>query len=487
MSHSMARERDEFMGEFMFGRVWQVVLTYARQWTFRVQAVAIVAMIVAVYEFAPGWKLMQTLLGETLVIQLGVFSMSISAQLKEQMDDWRSHLTPGFGLPHLGVAGVILGTATVGIPLLLYGPLGMQAAVLLAACLAISALLASISYEPLIIVIIAGLSMIWAIFGGGNYALEFVAGQHIAAAWGVATVSAGMLMALWLGMSKLSGQGMAIDRRIDIHFRRPTMSGSAMRTSGPLSIWLASLPTWQRKEIAKPTRMGDGPVAVLKTSRQRIVQRGLIIAGGVNYWVAGTMGMLVFLGVALVAGFFSRGAAYSIPLKPAMPMVAFGPIYLAIIFCGLTWPQRWLNLSMESLFPASRQEFVRETGAAMGLCILKLWLSSAAVALIGMGIISPHEFQKYAMNLAAIVMVSAAGQFYIFGMIVWGLRLRNGICSVIALGMGLAGSMPALAMQMPDKTPLNLAHAGLWIAALLGVGGLVTLDAYRRWVRTEMD
>jgi hypothetical protein len=123
----------------------------------------------------------------------------------------------------------------------------------------------------------------------------------------------------------------------------------------------------------------------------------------------------------------------------------------------------------------------------MGLNMFKLWVSSTAVGLIGMGIIAPHEFQTYAANWEAMVMVSVAGQLYIFGMIVWGLRLRNGIYSVVALGVALAGSMPALVMQMPDKTPVNLVHAGLWIAALLGVGGLVTLDAYRRWVRTEMD
>ncbi len=490
MSHSLTRERDEFMGEFMFGKVWQVLLTYARQWTFRVQALAIVAMIMAVYRFAPGWKLMQTLLGETLAIQLGVFSMSISAQLKEQMDDWRSRLTPGFGLPHLGVSAVILGMATVGIPLLLYEPLGARAVVLLATCLVVSALMASIFYEPLVIVIVAGLSMIWAIFGGGNYALEFVAGQHIAVAWGVVTVSAGMLMALWLGMSKLRGQGIAIDRRIDINLRRPAMTGSTMRTSGPFSIWLASVFPRRREAIGKAMWIGDGPVVVLKTSRQRIRQRGLIIGGGMNFWFAGATAMLVYLGVFLVVTFFSRNATgYRGPihLEPALPMIAFGPIYLAILFCGLVWPQRWLNLSMELLLPDSRREFGRETGAAMGLCMLKLWSSSTMVALIGMGIISPHEFQKYAVNLAAIVMVSAAGQIFIFGVLVWGLWMRNGIWSVIAVMVAVAGSMPILAMQMPDMPPVNFVHRGLWIVALLGVGGLVTLDAYRRWLRTEMD
>jgi hypothetical protein len=486
MSHSLARER----GEFMLGKFWQVALTYARQWTYRVQALAIVAMIAAVYRFAPGWKLMQMVLGEVLVMQIGIFGMSITAQLKEQMDDWRSRLTPGFGLPHLGVSGVILGLVTVGIPLLLYEPLGVGAVVLLAACLAVSALMSSILYEPLVMMIVAVLSMIWSVFGGGACAIEFVSGQHMAAAWGAMAAGAGMLAAIWFGMSKLGGQGVAIERRIDINLRRPVMTGSAMRTSGPLSNWLASVFPRRETAVTTPMRIGDRTFVALKTTWARIRQRGLVIGGGVNYWFAGAMGMLVFLVVFLVMTFFSGNTARyggSIQLKPALPMVAFGPIYLAVFFCGLVWPQRWLNLSMELLLPASRREFVRETGAAMALCMFKLWSSSTVVALMGMGIISPHELQKYAVNLAAIVVASAAGQIFIFGVLVWGLWMRNGIWSVMAVMVAVAGSMPILAMQMPDMPPMNFAHAGLWIAALLGVGGLVTLDAYRRWIRTEMD
>jgi hypothetical protein len=215
---------------------------------------------------------------------------------------------------------------------------------------------------------------------------------------------------------------------------------------------------------------------------------------GINYGWAGAVGMLFFVVLMMGARYFYQDAQNyggSNVLDPTMLMAAFGPIYLAIFLCGLVWPQRWVYLPMESLLPASRRGFVRETGAAMGLGMMKLWVGSTVVALAGAAVFASGDVRSHAVNLLAIVAISAAAQVYIFGVILWGLWMRNGIVSGLALLAATGGPAPVMLMQMQQKSTPDVwhvgGHVGLWVVSFLLVGGLLAFDAYRRWVRTEMD
>jgi hypothetical protein len=157
------------------------------------------------------------------------------------------------------------------------------------------------------------------------------------------------------------------------------------------------------------------------------------------------------------------------------------------IFTVTSWPQRWNLLAVESLRPVeSRGRFLREQGAALALDMAIVWASITAGTFAMALIFLPSALFSPAM--AGILLRIAAAQVWLFAVNAWMLRYRDrrwlgfltfvGALTTMAVLTGRAIDGPKGALNTPSP-------AFSAVIALIGV--LIACDAYRRWLRTDLD
>jgi hypothetical protein len=146
------------------------------------------------------------------------------------------------------------------------------------------------------------------------------------------------------------------------------------------------------------------------------------------------------------------------------------------------WARRWPSLGYESLRPASRDHFLRELGLAMGLDLAEAWVVIMACTILPLTLWVPSLPRE--LLTSGFLPLSAAVAIIIFATNAWVLRLRSAVLSYIM--MALSAAWPLLPVLLNDAGVKR--HAALSIAtALLAAGVVITLDAYVRWRRTDLE
>jgi len=146
------------------------------------------------------------------------------------------------------------------------------------------------------------------------------------------------------------------------------------------------------------------------------------------------------------------------------------------------WARRWPSLGYESLRPVSRERFLRELGLAMGLDLAEAWVVIMACTILPLTLWVPNL--PGMLLTSGFLPLSAAVAVIIFATNAWVLRLRSGPLSYAM--MIVSAAWPLLPILLNDvgarrSTALSIATA-LFAAAVV-----ITLDAYARWRRTDLE
>ena len=143
------------------------------------------------------------------------------------------------------------------------------------------------------------------------------------------------------------------------------------------------------------------------------------------------------------------------------------------------------SAAIESLRPVRRSQFLIEMGqlhayrAAVAWVVLNIAWCVPAYVFISDAPVWGHQM----FNL---LVLSAALQVFLFGLVVWVIRFAGPSTTGLALfAFSLAAPFPPL-LAGYDWRNASLG-ALLWVApAIFVAGALITWDAHRRWMRTEL-
>jgi hypothetical protein len=468
-------------GESIGRRLWQVVLTYTQVWTFRLQVPALIIYIIAARWAAPQSSIGREMWGFFAVEQVVLLSLMVADHVKGQMDDWRSALTPGFRLPHMLVAAVILTTPLWCMPLLMKDTLQVSAQGLTALTMLFSALLAWIGFVPLTVFAVACVLIFIKGEDSSSFVADALAGKLGMTSAGIIWASSAALVLLWIWLWKLNGQS-ATNARLqsgNVRIRaRMTMNPRNERTG-----LLSRRGEWLMEKIS---RLPSPLTPSLSDRWSRVQQRRLVTGLGLppSWFMAS---VLFFFALVLGICCFDPSTRDSMDVRALVVLLTLAVPWLLISL----WPMRWQVLAAESLLPASRSEFALETGLALFTDLVSLWISSTVAALALAFLWSPHDFLSQAGEFGSAIALAAAGLIFTFGVVVWVMRLRHQWASIGAMLALIPASLLPMARlfhrQGKRDLPISPAQMVFWVLLFCLAGILLALDAYRRWCKTEFD
>jgi hypothetical protein len=482
------------MARRIASRYAQVALTYTRPWYMRMWAAFIGWFIIASLVFSRaadyGGQIAYLLIGGTIAAWGGAI---VAGHTKEQLADARARLTPHFRGPHLVVAALVFLVGAVVFSLFIVAhrqhaaiasgwpkiPLsysGFLAAVLLAA----AAMAWSTHLQSAVFIfgsIIAG--MIFVTPHGQALLMTVLTGGSLALAWATIAASTAALLALGWRQAALheemreywTVEGIRAGHRIqstgDQRYRRV-----AAAETGAFNAFLRGAD--RLEDVRNIFAAGFWP-------RVRHWRR----ASGMSRlgWLAGGM----FLPFLLYLSWFEGGASRDDQNFLLIVMPGLLSMTMPVLFTATLWPEQWNVMRVAFLRPvASRARFVGEQGTAMACDLATTWAS------VTLGVFATTLIMRPAAmispTVAAILLFSAAGQVWFFGVAVWVLRLRNQrwvafiafFGSLMLMGILLARQMDGRRGMINMPSPL--------IAGLIALAGLlIAADAYRRWLRTDLD
>jgi hypothetical protein len=465
--------------DLLSSRLYQAALTYTQRWLFRINGILFLIMLTAIGCFAPLSDSSRSIWANIAIIQICLASASVTIHLKQQLEDWRSWLTPGFRLPHLAVAGIVVILLNLGAPLLLAAPLQTEVSTLSSAALAFSTLLAWTIYDPLLVFLFVavGLTLLLRRFRENQEFME----TSFQFQWSVCLGSAAFIALLWACLSRLNGESVQRQNRPFLALHPGAIADPGTGAVGPITNLARESHQWIAAGVnAMKAARFRSTFQPLTGTWARILHRRYVTAEGTLPLAAGALSSLVMLTIVSPFKFFLHGE------EPEVGGVILGicSIVLPIIFAGVVWPRRWPNLALESLLPASRQAFVYEMGVALAIDLSILWLSTTAVSLAGGAVLFPHAFKTFAPNITGAVVLSALTQPAIFALIVWTMPLRKGWVSLGLLLLLMWGSMIVISWNARDGATIKNLVA--WAVALLLPSLLLTFHAYRRWCQTPL-
>ena len=476
-------------------RLVQVALTYTRPWYMRLWAAFIgwfvFASIVFRHKADYGGQVAYLLIGGTIAAWGGAI---IAGHLKEQLADARARLTPSFRGPHLAVAllvflGGVLGFATFVIAQMHRIPIaegwptfrtltfsGYWAIVLLsAAAMAWSTHLQSATF--IFSTLAAGLLLVTG--PGMHWMTAMFNGQATALAIGVIAVSCVALVALGWRLARMHEEMAEYWRVEGARFaQRPQTTGdprqrrTAFAEAGPFN------------EFLRRASSFDHVRNVFAAGFWRRVQHWRRVSGvGRLSWVGGAM----FVAFLFVTNWVQLKPSKDEQLGVLMVVPAMLSLLMPGVFTMMGWPQHWNLLATESLRPvASRGRFLREQGMALALDVAVVWAAITAGVFATALIYHPDWLMT--APVAAILFRSAAAQVWMYSVNLWTLRLRGWrwLGFVAFTGAMLAVAIVTGRVIVGPKGTLGT-PSPLFSLAIVAVAVFIIRDAYRRWLRTDLD
>jgi hypothetical protein len=150
----------------------------------------------------------------------------------------------------------------------------------------------------------------------------------------------------------------------------------------------------------------------------------------------------------------------------------------------LVWRERRPALGYESLFPTSRDDFVRETALAIAADVAEFWLAALLAGLVPIALWRPDLLTSPA--LAAGVLGSALMQVLVFGATFLAARSRSWAAYVAVLCSLIAATAVPLAMatsRSPTLTPVDFLLVAL---VEMTIGLALAAAAYVAWRRVDV-
>ena len=172
----------------------------------------------------------------------------------------------------------------------------------------------------------------------------------------------------------------------------------------------------------------------------------------------------------------------SATLRPSiLPIFGFYIIFTPVFCVAMVWQQHRQLAAIELLRPAERSHFLVEMGLtyAYRVAMECMWANIAWCALayvLAAG--SPDWGQMFER-----LVVMAALQVLTFGLAIWVMRYVwfTFLAAMVIFLAALAIFSPLIDWRTASLSTL------LWLApGIVGAGALITWDAYRRWMQTDL-
>ena len=420
----------------------------------------------------------------------------IAAQAKEHFADARSHLTPGYRRPHLLVSAVIFLFATVGIASFTFYQFrripsdapwwpGFQITLhgYLAAVLVPAVLLAWMAHTQSPIFIFGTMIAAAAAFVTPAQQVTFgvLGSEYPILSYGLLIAALAGLFLLGWRLAKLNEEMFEYHRIDPVQMRGRRMATgdrqlrrSAAVEAGGLSAYLRA--AW-RFDQPQPSVFAAG------FFRRALHWRFVTSPARGNVILSIAVAVVLLMLYALIPD-HEKGTKLGIFGAVGAGCGAILPVLMAATY----WPNRWLNLGGESLLPSrSRAVFLREQMTAMAIDVLSLWFWFSLGVLADILIMEPRWLLL--PQAIPLVLLSLAGQFWFFGLMIWVVRMRVGFLATFFAFMGeLLITIIFLAWQLdaPKHQPMRT-PSPLLSAAMATAGVILTLDAYRRWRLMDLD
>ena len=451
----------------MANRYARVARTYAR-WPLLLAAATLLGYFAALCVAWPPTEKAQRLTYLALLTWITAWAAgTVAAQLKKQLADARSAIVPGFRGPHLIVGGIAMALVAVALPALAAWGTGFPAAGVVGIALVVAA---STAWFVQLQNFTAGLvcNVLWlsllhrpVVFALGT----MLEGKNPTLAGILVACGGAALAALWVRLARMHEGMREFGRRsVAVAFVGPGMSDPV--PSRGIDPWFESV-------LRRPVRTRCIAAADVWTRVHHLRATGL----GRMPWLMGALLCGSMLALPLLSG-----DRHNFPAAGAMESYIIMSMILPTVITVGHWGRRWPALAYESLRPASRRRFVGEMGLVIALDLAEAWAVVTAGALIPVAIWSPQTAASFVTG--GFLAVSAAATLLVFGINWWVLRLRSAVLTAIVTAVtGFAPLAPLLGRRFYEGT----GWAGPLTLALLVVGALVTLDAYGRWCRADLE
>ena len=409
-----------------------------------------------------------------VVVLFGVayFAGSIGVHVKQQIANARSALAPHHRYRHLVVAGVLLLITGFAVPLTWSWALGLS-------LLGTAAFMAT--FVALVLWWAHTMSMIlYALLLPAWFALITPPGMAAASALllGEATPTAvALLTAGMLGLTALALRAYGLDEEHWEYYRQLHAGGWDWRsrmTGRHPEIWrafargpLLSMFEPSERQLARATGASG------RSLWARVTRRRLGLTLGKATWVS-VVG--VFLLMMLVVPMW----------RLSQPRIVLMTWLVVMPACFISRRVRTckLTLGQELLRPATRRTWLIETALALLVELLQMWLA-VAVAFVAAALVWWPDLLRSVDGWLMLALTLAA-QATIWGLGAWLLRYRSAAIPWLALA-AVVGLCVLVAVAWSTRQflgPTYLAGAAL-LFVLVGV--VLVADAYRRWLRTDLD
>jgi hypothetical protein len=173
------------------------------------------------------------------------------------------------------------------------------------------------------------------------------------------------------------------------------------------------------------------------------------------------------------------GQQRSILVKGSAFLILFFPVWMVV---NSMWQQR-KTAAIESLRPVGRSQYLIDTGLAYAYGMAVEWgLNSIAWCGLAYVLVSADWSE-----MLSVVVLTAAFQVLFFGLTAWVIRYLRFTTFATLFAFGIAGLFLTFIIPIPWATGIASVGALRWVTPGIAVAGaLITWDAYRRWMRTEM-
>jgi hypothetical protein len=468
----------------MRNRYAEVALTYTRPWGVRAMGAAVAgAMTLLLWRLGHPRDFNRSQIFDIgqifLAVMVGVgWAGAVAEHAKSQLGHWRTALTPDFRAPHIAVAAVAVGIVIALLACFTFNGhderaiprVGLAGVTLLAAA-AFSNItpLHGMRYPALLFAAV----MSFALRPVQDGLLILIGGSIPSLSWsvlGIALVAWALLFRRMARMYlELDGDGLSA---------MPNWKLRASITGDRANTGLYGGNAGRAEEFLRGTdRLNRTDHIFSATFFRRVEHWRIAIGTGRMKWLTAGLMLIIF---SAIAYFQPRRVTHTGIFGWGLFAMALTPMYTIE-----TWIRRWLTLSQEALLPMTRRRMFVEQWTAMALDLALMWFAMSIVLIL------PSLFYARASltskELWFLILFLGAGQAPLFCLNLLVLRWRSAVLSTIAFVVILFGQvgLPVAGIALLNAARPTALLAGA--AALLAMGGMGFVLAYRLWLVTDLD
>jgi hypothetical protein len=320
--------------------------------------------------------------------------------------------------------------------------------------------------------------LIWVTFvpAAQHWLTGLFSGQHEDIGIALVATSLAVIWAAMAYLRELTEENRAYHWRADLRGVDMYERGG-VETAQSMALRAAAKNRWWSPRDPSESAIAAWPKLARGSLWQRIRLRDYCRKIPAGLYVA----MILFPVFTLLPQYFI-GRGTGAPTFPGMIFPTLFPVYLVLAQFALQRPL-WAT---ELLRPAGRREFVLGLFTTWARQVAQIWLALAAGWIGVSWVLGPNAAPG--PQLWQFLVLSAIVQMFLFSTGMWFLRYREKAILTLHLLLGIfvfSIISGALAAIYRNLTPDPLSIAIVCIVVTL-ISALITWDAYRRWLNTEL-